>query len=141
MPLVFVLERSDGAGFAGVGLAEMMEGGSGGRAVRAAGWRTGAGKMAAQVLPVAQPTPEPPVGGGDGERQAASVPDPVERPPAADSGNQSEKVGRGDGGVVDEMAPEDGERAPASPVAAAVRAKKRSLLTSRSWLWDRYPPE
>ena len=80
--------------------------------------------MAPQVRLVVDPASPPAVGGGDGEREIALMPDLMERAALGDSGDQSREMGGGDPGSGDEMAPEDGKGASATSVAVAVGAKK-----------------
>ncbi len=135
--LMLELERSDRAGLTGVSLGEVPEGGIGGAMMLSPRWWVGLPEMTAQVGLIAQPALEPAVGGGDGEREAVLMPDTVKCLSLGDSGDQCKQVCRSDAGVSSEMAPENGKSPPASLVAVAVRAKKRTRLTSLWWLWAR----
>lgn len=94
-------------------------------------WWVGLAEKTAQVGLIAQPALKPAVGCSDGEREAALMPDTVKRLAFGDSRDQCNQVRRSDAGVSNEMAPENGKGPPAALVTVAVRAKKRTRLTSR----------
>lgn len=136
MLLMLVLERGDPAGLVRISSGEMNEGALAGGGASALGWRVGAGKMGSEVGLIAQPACPPAVGGGDGEGEISKVPNPVESLTMGRGINQCEKLCGSDAGMGDEVAPEDGKRAAATEVVAAIGTKKRMRLISRSWPCD-----
>lgn len=135
------MERSDAARVLREGLTEMLEGGGCGTCVREMGRRSDAGEVAADVTTLLVPAPDPAVCGGERAREGTLSPSAVNGLTTGVSGDQAEKVCGGKRGVGDQVAPKDGKGAPAAFIAVAIRAKKRSLRTSRAWPVAAYPRE
>lgn len=129
-----VLERADLSAVTGEGVEEVLERGSGGRTVASRGWWMTPGELGAKNSDVGEPPFDPSIGSRDGGRERGVVERFVDRRSLAVSGNQGEEACGRQMGVGDQVAPENGKAAPTPPVAVPIRAKKRSLLTSRSWL-------
>ncbi len=87
--------------------------------------------MRSEVGLVTPPPGQPAIGRGDGKGETAEPPDTMRRLASRNPAYQCQKLLAGDTGMADEMAPEDGEGPPASPVVAAAGAKKRIRLISR----------
>ena len=128
------LERADPVAIIGEGVEEVLVRGCGGRAEGSGGWRMRPGELGAQNPGVGEPPLDPPVGGGDGGREGGVAERLVDRGARAVGRNEGQKACGCQMGVGDQVAPENGKGAAAPPVAVPIRAKKRNLLTSRSWV-------
>lgn len=128
---MLVLERSDPTGLVWISTGEVKEGALRGGGADALRRRMGAGKMRPQMGLIAQPTAQPAIRGGDGKREGAKPPDPVQGLALGDLTNQRLKMFGREVGMGDEMAPEHREGAAASLMVAAIGTKKRMRRISR----------